>query len=81
MEWTDPFFYTQEFILGGEKWYSETGKEGFVEVCLLWRDGDMGPSCRKWSCIKIYLTDMKELSGFEYSLNCDVLLKVKNRSQ
>ena len=59
--------HTQEFMLVGEVWNSEMGKECLSKVCLLQRDRDMGPSCEKENCRKAYLVDMEELFEFEHS--------------
>ena len=54
--------HTQGLLLMGTvRW-----EEGIVKVCLLQKDCNIGPSCRKGNCIRTYLADMKESFGFEY---------------
>ena len=46
----------------------ERCEERLLKVCLLQRDRDVGPSCRKKNCIKIHLADMNQYLGLNIVL-------------
>lgn len=67
--WAVPSLSYARAYTGGRSMFNEMGKECFIKVCLLHRDWDREPTCRKGNSIKTYLAGMKDCQ----SLNIVVL--------